>query len=87
MASTHFGKLLSVGLLIGLAACARPVGDFGRAQSSVLHDEIMPAKKPGEGGGRPGRGDQVTSKRSFGEAPAAKVGGLGSLLMKAGVKK
>ena len=25
--------------------------------------------------------------RSFGDAPAAKVGGLGSLLMKAGVKK
>jgi uncharacterized protein len=51
-----------------------------------MDDEIMPAKKPGEGGGRSGR-DQVTSKRSFGEAPAAKVGGLGSLLMKAGVKK
>ena len=54
-----------------------------------LDDEAMPAKKPGEGGGRPGGrgGDQVTSKRSFGDAPAAKVGGLGSLLMKAGVKK
>jgi hypothetical protein len=24
-------------------ACARPVGDFGRAKDSVLHDEIMPA--------------------------------------------
>jgi hypothetical protein len=43
VANTHFGKLLSVGLLIGLAACARPVGDFGRAQPGVLHDEIMPA--------------------------------------------
>ncbi|MGB4342987.1 MAG: helix-hairpin-helix domain-containing protein, partial [Moraxellaceae bacterium] len=54
-----------------------------------LDDEAVPAKKPGEGGGRPGGrgGDQVTSKRSFGDAPAAKVGGLGSLLMKAGVKK
>ena len=54
-----------------------------------LDDEAMPAKKPGEGGGRPGGrgGDQITSKRSFGDAPAAKVGGLGSLLMKAGVKK
>ena len=42
----------------------------------------------GKGGGKGGgRGDQVTSKRSFGEAPAAKVGGLGSLLMKAGVNK
>ena len=53
-----------------------------------LDDEAVPAKKPGEGGSRPGgRADQVTSKRSFGEVPAAKVGGLGSLLMKAGVKK
>ncbi len=54
-----------------------------------LDDEAMSAKKPGESGGRPGGrgGDQVTSKRSFGDAPAAKVGGLGSLLMKAGVKK
>ncbi|WP_404405539.1 hypothetical protein [Pelagibacterium halotolerans] len=25
-----------------LAACARPVGDFGRARPSVLHDDIMP---------------------------------------------
>ncbi|MES2919286.1 MAG: Tex family protein [Pseudomonadota bacterium] len=43
----------------------------------------------GKGGGGKGGGrqDQVTSKRSFGEAPAAKVGGLGSLLMKAGVNK
>jgi hypothetical protein len=24
------------------AACARPLGDFGRAQNSVLHDEVMP---------------------------------------------
>ncbi len=64
--------------------------DVPRARIALtmrMDDEIMPAKKPGEGGGRPGRGDQVTSKRSFGEAPAAKVGGLGSLLMKAGVKK
>jgi len=53
-----------------------------------LDDEAAPARKPGEGGGRPGgRGDQVTSKRSFGEQPAAKSGSLGSLLMKAGVKK
>lgn len=45
------------------------------------------AKKPGEGGARPARGDNFSSKRSFGEAPAAKTGGLGALLMKAGVKK
>lgn len=31
-------------LLCGAAsACARPVGDLGRAQPGVLHDEIMPA--------------------------------------------
>ncbi len=64
--------------------------DVPRARIALtmrMDDEIMPAKKPGEGGGRPGRGDQVTSKRSFGGAPATNVGGLGSLLMKAGGKK
>ena len=64
--------------------------DVPRARIALtmrMEDEVMPAKKPGEGGARPGRSDQVTSKRSFGEAPTAKVGGLGSLLMKAGVKK
>ena len=64
--------------------------DVPRARIALtmrMEDEVMPAKKPGEGGARPGRSDQVTSKRSFGEAPAAKVGGLGSLLVKAGVKK
>lgn len=30
-------------LLAALGACARPVGDFGRAEPSVLHDQIMPA--------------------------------------------
>ena len=29
-------------VVFGVAACARPVGDFGRAQSDVLHDEILP---------------------------------------------
>ncbi|HET8732002.1 MAG TPA: Tex family protein [Moraxellaceae bacterium] len=40
-------------------------------------------------GGKPGagRGDAVTSKRSFGDQAPAKTGSLGSLLMKAGVKK
>jgi hypothetical protein len=29
--------------LLLLAGCARPVGDLGRAERGVLHDEIMPA--------------------------------------------
>ncbi|MCF4097922.1 hypothetical protein [Maritalea mediterranea] len=28
--------------LLVLGACARPVGDFGRAEDSVIHDEILP---------------------------------------------
>lgn len=43
MARTKPGKLLAVTLLLALAACARPTGDFGRAQSSILHDDVMPA--------------------------------------------
>lgn len=36
-------SIAAVLVLCGAAsACARPVGDFGRAQPSVLHDEIMP---------------------------------------------
>src|SRR5690606_20959271 len=30
-------------LLLAVAACARPTGDFGRAQPGLLHDGIMPA--------------------------------------------
>lgn len=30
-------------LLLAAASCARPTGDFGRADPGVLHDEIMPA--------------------------------------------
>ncbi|ODN72415.1 hypothetical protein [Methylobrevis pamukkalensis] len=30
-------------LAFGLAACARPEGDFGRADPSWMHDELMPA--------------------------------------------
>lgn len=45
--SRSFRRLaLVAGLILAcstLAACARPVGDFGRASPSVLHDEIMPA--------------------------------------------
>lgn len=29
-------------MLFAIAACARPVGDFGRAKPSVIHDEILP---------------------------------------------
>jgi hypothetical protein len=29
-------------LFAAISACARPTGDFGRAESSILHDEIMP---------------------------------------------
>ncbi|MEO6394795.1 MAG: hypothetical protein ABIO40_02665 [Devosia sp.] len=35
--------LCAAALLAGLSACARPTGDFGRAQDSLLHDETMPA--------------------------------------------
>ena len=28
---------------IALAACARPTGDYGRAQPSTIHDDVMPA--------------------------------------------
>ena len=30
-------------LLLAAASCARPTGDFGRAQPGLLHDAIMPA--------------------------------------------
>lgn len=38
-------RILGTALLAGLvvACAARPVGDFGRAQPSVLHDQVMPA--------------------------------------------
>jgi hypothetical protein len=35
--------LVAIALLGATAACARPVGDFGRAQPGALHDEILPA--------------------------------------------
>lgn len=45
--SDQLNRLLgaaAVVVLCGMAtACARPTGDFGRAQPSTLHDEIMPA--------------------------------------------
>lgn len=30
--------------LVLVSACARPVGDFGRAEPSVVHDRLMPAQ-------------------------------------------
>jgi hypothetical protein len=30
-------------LLLAVAGCARPTGDFGRAQPGLLHDDVMPA--------------------------------------------
>lgn len=30
-------------LIVLLGACARPVGDFGRAEPDVIHDDLMPA--------------------------------------------
>jgi hypothetical protein len=36
------GKLVVISTVLLLAACARPVGDFGRAESDVLHDEVLP---------------------------------------------
>ncbi|TYC56501.1 hypothetical protein FMN50_11220 [Rhodobacterales bacterium] len=41
----------------GLAGCVRPTGDFGRAEPSVIHDDLMP--KVGEGAARL-RGDPVS---------------------------
>jgi hypothetical protein len=37
-------RIALVAALLGVAAaCARPVGDFGRAQPGALHDDILPA--------------------------------------------
>lgn len=40
---TIWNALAAVVLVLVAGACARPVGDFGRAAPSVIHDEIMPA--------------------------------------------
>lgn len=34
--------IAALALLLALAGCARPVGDFGRAAPDPLHDEVMP---------------------------------------------
>lgn len=36
-------RILAPLLLVALAACTRPTGDFGRAEPSLLHDTVMPA--------------------------------------------
>ena len=41
-ASRIAGAVVAVLLCSAAAACARPVGDFGRAAPSALHDDIMP---------------------------------------------
>ncbi|MEO8882986.1 MAG: hypothetical protein ABI377_06180, partial [Devosia sp.] len=33
----------ALGLVLLLGACVRPVGDFDRAEPSVINDEVMPA--------------------------------------------
>lgn len=33
---------LTLALLLTVAACARPLGDFGRAEHDVIHDEVLP---------------------------------------------
>ncbi len=46
MAETIRRLLYAVTILVccgAMGACARPVGDLGRAQPGVLHDELMPA--------------------------------------------
>lgn len=63
--------------------------DVPRARIALtmrLEDDAAPVRKS-EGGKPMPRGDSITSKRSFGEQAPAKTGSLGSLLMKAGVKK
>lgn len=42
-----------VALLLSSAACARPIGDFGRAEPDPIHDQVMPAI--GNGRARLGR--------------------------------
>ena len=37
------GVAAAIVLCGAAAACARPIGDFGRPQPGVLHDEVMPA--------------------------------------------
>jgi uncharacterized protein len=63
--------------------------DVARARiglSMRLDETPAPARK-GEGKPGAGRGDNFSSKRTFGDQAPAKTGSLGSLLMKAGVKK
>jgi uncharacterized protein len=63
--------------------------DVARARIGLTMrlDETPGAARKGEGKPGAGRGDSFSSKRSFGDQAPAKTGSLGSLLMKAGVKK
>lgn len=36
-------RLTLAGLVLSVAACGRPTGDFGRARPSALHDDVLPA--------------------------------------------
>lgn len=51
MGSKKFWQPVALALLIVLAGCARPTGDFGRAEHNVIHDEIMPAIGNARAGG------------------------------------
>ena len=52
--------------ILALAGCTRPVGDFGRAAPSVLHDAIMPAAGAARAGaaGEPVSGFNLTDQES-----------------------
>jgi hypothetical protein len=39
----RFAGLLAIALALSSSACARPVGDFGRAAPDPIHDQVMPA--------------------------------------------
>lgn len=51
MASRFPWRPVALALLVVLAGCARPTGDFGRAERNVIHDEIMPAIGNARAGG------------------------------------
>ena len=38
-----YAAFATTALLLLLSGCARPVGDFGRAEPDVVHDDLMPA--------------------------------------------
>ena len=54
-------RWLAAGLVLGLAACGRPTGDFERAEPSLLHDRVLPFG--GDVVAAYGRREQVSSFR------------------------